>query len=672
MYYSLASQLALILNLIVNRGALRNIWTKSGADRREQRALIRYSWFIIASNCYFAADVAWGYFEAHHENPALFPIFYLVTVFYFIFQFWTMLAWLRYIVAYLDKRGRRSKILLYSAWTFFVIGLIYLMINRFHHFIFSFNENNEYVPEAGRHIAFLLQIGLYLVASTYLLSIANKSKGEEKTRYNAVGFACVVMEIGLIVQILCPYYPSYPMSLIVGICVVHLFIEGGERKEKELYDSIARGLADDYAAMYYIDIESGEYQEFAISQEYEDLGVPTSGRDFYAETAENVEKFVYKDDKEMAINLHKKETMIQNLEGRSTFSYKYRVMMGEEPRFFLFTIKRATDGKHFILYEKDIQKDIDAEAKRRESQKKEVTFTQIAEGLAANYDVLYYVNVEDSSYISFECRNIYGQLYATRSGDDYFADTIDDVHQIVYSLDQNYVLDFLNRDHFISSFTDKKSESIEYRIMAGPVMHHVRTTIRKTSDGKHYIVGIENIDEEIQKEKQHLKALNTEKELARRDELTGVKNKTAYTELEKSIQEDIDSGIEATPFAIVVCDTNNLKKINDTEGHKAGDEYIRTSAKLLCNIFSHSPVFRVGGDEFVVFLRGSDYSNRENLMNKLRGEIKENLRTGTGPILASGMAEFVAESDTHVLEVFDRADKEMYDNKQALKSQEKS
>ena len=127
MYYSLASQLALILNLIVNRGALRNIWTKPGADRREQKALIRYSWFIIAANCYFASDIAWGFLEAHHENPALFPIFYSVTVFYFIFQFWTMLAWLRYIVAYLDKRGRRSKILLYSAWTFFVIGLIYLI-----------------------------------------------------------------------------------------------------------------------------------------------------------------------------------------------------------------------------------------------------------------------------------------------------------------------------------------------------------------------------------------------------------------------------------------------------------------------------------------------------------------------------------------------------------------
>ena len=52
------------------------------------------------------------------------------------------------------------------------------------------------------------------------------------------------------------------------------------------------------------------------------------------------------------------------------------------------------------------------------------------------------------------------------------------------------------------------------------------------------------IDDEVKKEKQHLKALNTEKELARRDDLTGVKNKTAYNEMEKSVQEGIDSGMK--------------------------------------------------------------------------------------------------------------------------------
>ena len=192
-------------------------------------------------------------------------------------------------------------------------------------------------------------------------------------------------------------------------------------------------------------------------------------------------------------------------------------------------------------------------------------------------------------------------------------------------------------------------------------------TVQKTADETHYIIGIENIDDEIKKEKQHLKALNTEKELARRDELTGVKNKTAYTELEKSVQSNIDNGMDYLPFGLVVCDTNDLKKINDSQGHVAGDEYIKQSAKLLCNIFDHSPVFRVGGDEFVIFLRGDDYTNRVSLMKTLQDQVWENLKAKSGPVLASGMAEFTPEKDSLVTEIFDRADKAMYKNKRDLK-----
>ena len=130
----------------------------------------------------------------------------------------------------------------------------------------------------------------------------------------------------------------------------------------------------------------------------------------------------------------------------------------------------------------------------------------------------------------------------------------------------------------------------------------------------------------------------------------------------------MDNGMDYLTFALVVCDSNNLKLINDTYGHAAGDEYIKASAQILCDTFVHSPVFRVGGDEFVVFLRGSDYSSRKELMEKLRSKVLENRESGNGVFLASGMAEFNPETDTMVSEIFERADKEMYADKQSLKA----
>ena len=55
-------------------------------------------------------------------------------------------------------------------------------------------------------------------------------------------------------------------------------------------------------------------------------------------------------------------------------------------------------------------------------------------------------------------------------------------------------------------------------------------------------------------------------------------------------------------------------------------------------------------------------------MEKLRGQVLENLKTNGGVVLASGMAEYLPESDSFVSEIFERADKDMYDDKARLKS----
>ena len=671
MSYSIIGILSLILNLILNHEAFRHFKFRSGDPESQQQTVIRYSQFLTVANIYFTMDIAWGLLYEFHEIDSIYPALYVDCLLYFLLMFATMLSWMRYIVAYLGIKGSGCRLFLGVVWAFFLLGLVYLLINQFHPFIFSFNEKHEYVPEPGRHIAFILQISLYLATTVYMFYVAHKSTRRDKVRYIAVGFTCFVMVLFLMMQILNPMYPTYAIGLIIGICVIHSFVEAGERKEKEIYDHIATSLAEAYEVIYYIDIKTGEYREFSASQKYDAMRSPEEGRNFFDDAKVNVAKYVHPDDRDFAQTLYQKETLLKNLEERKTISYKYRMMIEDQPRHYQFTMLSAHDGKHFVLYGKDIDDEITEKNIRIENQRRHVSFTQIAEILAINYDVIYYIDAEDSSYISYECRNNYGQLEIQKAGEDFFADCQNDISKIVEKNDRDLVLAFISRDHIISTLTNQKSCSIDYRIVAFDQTHYVRMTVQKTANETHYIIGIENIDDEIKKEKQHLKALTVERELARRDELTGIKNKIAYTELEKSVQANITNGMDYLPFGLVVCDSNNLKRVNDTEGHVAGDEYLKKSAKLLCDVFVHSPVFRVGGDEFVVFLRGDDYLNREKLMKSLRSQVQGNLKSGKGPILASGMAEYTPESDCLVSEIFDRADKEMYKNKQKLKKDEK-
>ena len=159
--------------------------------------------------------------------------------------------------------------------------------------------------------------------------------------------------------------------------------------------------------------------------------------------------------------------------------------------------------------------------------------------------------------------------------------------------------------------------------------------------------------------------LGVVREIASRDALTGVKSRHAYQEKERELDEQIGNHT-AGDFGIVVCDLNGLKLINDEFGHKAGDERIRQASRVICELFSHSPVYRNGGDEFVVYLAGRDYEEREQLMQALHDRSVANIATGD-VVVSGGLAVFDRNTDTRLRPVFDRADAAMYREKQLLK-----
>ena len=164
---------------------------------------------------------------------------------------------------------------------------------------------------------------------------------------------------------------------------------------------------------------------------------------------------------------------------------------------------------------------------------------------------------------------------------------------------------------------------------------------------------------------QQTKALGSARHMAYTDSLTGVKNKHAYIEAEQLVNKQIADGA-LTEFCVVVFDLNGLKVINDTKGHDAGDKYIRSACSMICSQFKHSPVYRIGGDEFVAFLEGEDYLKREVLLMDFNHRIEENQKLGR-VVVSCGFDIFDSQKSDTFISVFERADKKMYDRKRALK-----
>ena len=162
--------------------------------------------------------------------------------------------------------------------------------------------------------------------------------------------------------------------------------------------------------------------------------------------------------------------------------------------------------------------------------------------------------------------------------------------------------------------------------------------------------------------------------LAFRDSLTGVRNKMAYDNYIKDLDNKIQSN-EISSYGIIVLDTNNLKEINDTYGHENGNEYLINSCKLICQIFVHSPIFRIGGDEFIVVLSGRDLENHQELLNLFQKSCNAT-KNAAFPwkqiSIAYGVAIAKNAKETSIAETFSKADDEMYKKKRSMKSDAQS
>jgi diguanylate cyclase (GGDEF)-like protein len=154
------------------------------------------------------------------------------------------------------------------------------------------------------------------------------------------------------------------------------------------------------------------------------------------------------------------------------------------------------------------------------------------------------------------------------------------------------------------------------------------------------------------------------------DALTSVRNKGAFSNYIQELQDRIDRG-EQFEFAIGVFDCDDLKSVNDGFGHDKGDIYLKTASRLICNVFQHSPVFRIGGDEFAVILMDEDFKNGESLVRKFLADKDEICKSTSNSWeqvhIAFGIAIYDPQVDRSVNDTARRADKIMYDNKRSHK-----
>ena len=429
---------------------------------------------------------------------------------------------------------------------------------------------------------------------------------------------------------------------------------------------LALALANDYQSVYYLNSETGQYKEYGASGEDKELTVLSQGDDFFADTIVNCRKLVYEEDQEQFLEIFRRDKVLDAVKNGGSFTLGYRLVIDGVPRYHSLKTIRGTgpDNKFIIIGVRNV----DAQVRREKAENAEKeTYSHIAHALASRYEVIYYIDTDSNHYIEYSSSEQYAKLGISKQGDDFFIAAVEDIKNIIYPEDCSRLLHEFERDKFMQNLETNGSLTLTYRqLLDGRIQYVSMIAVKPKNDPHHIVIGVINIDADKRRETAFREALGNAIEVANHDALTSVRNKHAYQIMEQELDDKIADG-DVRDFAIAIFDVNGLKDINDELGHVAGDEFIKSACEMICRTFKHSPVFRVGGDEFAVILMGNDYRDRGVLMGRIESLVKEHRRSQLVTV-AGGLSSFDRMTDRSVRDVFERADAAMYENKKMFKA----
>ena len=438
------------------------------------------------------------------------------------------------------------------------------------------------------------------------------------------------------------------------------------RSANIIFTHIAQTLAQGYTFLYYVNLDSEEYIEFQTDDESGTLTEARRGWHFFEQCMIDIEQAIYPDDRAIVREALDRKKLVKKLDRNKTVVVNYRLLQKERATYVSMRISRMTDDERYIVIG---VMDVDEQMKQRhaaERMKEErIAYARLS-ALTGDYLCIYVVVPETGYYREFSASASYEKLVQAKTGGDYFAATREAALSIIHPEDQNRFLSTFTRENILGEIGQHGIFTLSYRIMmdGSPLYVQLKAAIVEEKEGARLIVGIIDIDAQVRQEEKYVRRLAQARKDVNIDALTGVKNRHAYLETEERINAQIAEQ-RGPEFAIVILDVNDLKKVNDNDGHKAGDQYLRNACKIICDIFKHSPVFRIGGDEFAVIAQGSDYEDIETLIERVYTHNAEAKRNG-GIVIACGMAKY--EADACVAPVFERADHNMYENKSSLKA----
>lgn len=623
----------------------------------EKSCRIMTNWVIF----FCLQDVLWGLCAAHViKSDAIFfassSIFHISTVV-------TTFFWLKYVLAYLGDEVKHKNIYLTIDTIIIFAELALVILNYFTITLFNIVDG-YYVTGPYRKLTFINQYIVYLIIGVIALILVLKKDSNDSKNYKTVFlFALAPIMLG-ICQLLYPDAPFYSMGYFLGCIIIHIFVVANDRethlsdeakykkieelnntlaaKQEELEEQfeILTSISGVYDYINLVDLVNNTAHLFGEKDSIEDsFDIKI---DPHTSLNKRISKDIAADHYERFMEFTDLSMLDKKMHGKKVIVNEFRYNTDQWLRAMYIRIGDNVNAP--ITQVAYALRNITQDRMREQ---------QIYSALTNLVYSLHIFNLEDDTMDRLIESDIFKKIVGSETSAQRMSYTI--INATCKDEYLDIMLDFVNLSTVSERMKDKKSLTIEF---VGKYHGWTRMTFIPIEMDKNKVKKLVVITEIIDSEKNELMNLIYKSST---DELTRLYNRRTY-------EEDLDSIAETKDMqdlVIVAMDVNGLKPVNDTIGHKAGDELIIGASQCISKSFtSVGKNYRTGGDEFMSIIRCKEkdlpdlFAKFEQSVNQWSGNLVDSLSISYGYALAKNY------SGHAVRDLASEADKKMYEAKE--------
>ena len=196
-----------------------------------------------------------------------------------------------------------------------------------------------------------------------------------------------------------------------------------------------------------------------------------------------------------------------------------------------------------------------AEAEYRQVAAERISYSKVAQALAGDYFSIYIVDPDTDAFVQYSATKEYDDLGVEKAGDDFFNLSRKNMERLIFSEDRDRVLGTFYKEKVMSILERDGSFTMKYRLMSGesPFWVSMKATLFADKDGRHLIIGTNNIDAQMKRELEYRQHVAEARTNARNDFLANMSHDirtpmnaiVGYTNIAKANRDHPDTVMDA-------------------------------------------------------------------------------------------------------------------------------